>query len=143
MMHGEMLEIGQVSRLACILDQVQPAERTVIILDMEAEWANQLRLFLMATGFDVFFGPDAPGIGRRPVLLVDHAGLKHSASIGRINYARSRFPASPLCVITGGLLEASAGEECEAEQYDDARDLLRAAGIGFLSEVELRDASAA
>lgn len=117
--------------------------RGVILLDADSGAGVELRRVLMGMGLEVFLGPHAAGIIGRPLLVFAAENRGRSELAARLEIARSVHPSAPVCIVTGLLPVRPSGQGPFAELYDDARALLRAAGIGFLSEVELRDAPAA
>jgi hypothetical protein len=117
--------------------------RSVILLDSDLPGGGELRRVLMGMGLDVFHGPHAAGAVGRPLLLFAAENRGRSELAARLDAARSVHPSAPVCVVTGLLPVSPSDAGPCAGLYDDGRALLQAAGIGFLSEMELCNAPAA
>jgi hypothetical protein len=100
----------------------------VILLDGDRPDGMTLRSVLQAMGAQVHLGPHTAETDRTPLILV-HARNRHQPEIAtRLGIARHVFPTAPVGFVTGDIVPAFA-----ATGHDDARRLLGAAGIGFVS----------
>ena len=101
---------------------------TVILLDGDFPDGLELRSVLQSVGVQVHIGPHTVLSDEVPVILV-HARNRHRAEVAlRMDVARRIFPDAAIGFVTG---ERSASMPIHA--YSDARVVLGAAGIGFVS----------
>lgn len=112
-------------------------EKSVVMLDIRSDWLAELRRLFMALGVEVFYGPDASEIGPFPLLLVDKEGHRRSKASGYIDYARTMHPGASVFIVTGSAEILEPSQAILVPQYDDARTLLAAAGVSFISDLEI------
>jgi hypothetical protein len=112
-------------------------EKSVIMLDIRSDWLAELRRLFMSLGVEVFYGPDGAGIGSAPLLLVDKEGHRRSKARGYIDYVQAMHPGASLCIVMGGAGSSGSSQAAPVAQDDDARALLAAAGVSFISDMEI------
>lgn len=112
-------------------------EKSVVMLDIRPELLGELRRLLMSMGVEVFYGLGAADMGSDPLLIYDVEGLKRSRANGRYDYVRNLLPDASLCVVLDGAGMSAPPQTEPLQQYDDARTLLAAAGVNFISNIEM------
>lgn len=113
------------------------ANRSVVLLDADLAGGADLRALLMGMGVEVFRGPQADGIDGVPLLMFAASSRGRPEIAQRLGMARHVHPTAPLCVVTGVAPDCPPPAARPGEPHDDARALLQAAGIYFLSQAEV------
>lgn len=89
---------------------------------------------LESLGINVHRGLNQPGLDAAPVLVALASAYGSSDLQDRLSRARVVRPLAPLCLITGFTQSVSVRDfGPPAPQYQDARALMQAAGIAFVS----------
>lgn len=113
-------------------------ETSVILLDADGAGAG-FRPVLQALGIDVFVGTNNPQCGEGPLLLLNTGSFRELETRERLRTARQVLPGAQLCIVTGVMPGDSnnltASGRC---QHNDILALPSAAGIGFLSGLEIK-----
>lgn len=100
----------------------------VILLDYDLPDGFTLRSLLQAMGVQVFFGAHFLPTDSKPLIML-HARHRHRADISeRIACARQIFPSATVLFVTG-----NATPHFSSAEFDDARGLLCAVGISFVT----------
>ena len=118
-------------------------QKDVILLDLQHERHADLRHMMLAMGFDVFCGARALAAPCSTLVIVDPEGFRRSRALGHMDLVRAAQPRATLCVVIGGVHDAPIAGDTAPPEFDDARAVLSAARIGFISEVEVPDARSA
>jgi hypothetical protein len=109
--------------LACWVDD----EDAVILLDGECPEGLMLSATLRAMGMQVFLGPHIDEAIKSPLILMRACNRNKDEIVRRLQLARQIFPEAPVCFVTD-----HNGPITALPLYEDSRDVLRAAGIGFV-----------
>lgn len=107
--------------------------RQVLQLDGDSPEGRALSACLASLGLEVHHGPHHPGLGTHPVLIVHARNRLGEMVRARIDMARSAFPEAPLCIATNRVLFPEFRFCPEAPVFDDARALMQAVSLPFLS----------
>jgi hypothetical protein len=99
----------------------------VILIATHAPETLSLASWMRACGLNVMSGPDCGGI-EAPVIVVLARDLRDVAA--RVAAAREVFPDAPLCAVMG---IQNAVRADVVLHFDDARSILLAAGVRFLT----------
>lgn len=99
-----------------------------------------LRAHLMAVGLEVAMGPDAPVCGEEPLILVPACRRQRADVVHALDRASKIFPDAPVFFVTG-VKDAPSGDVTDGVTPTNPREILRAAGLRFISALELRDAA--
>jgi len=111
-------------------------DHDVIYLTLDQSNSDPFRSILQALGLTVFGGTNAyvcRSENTAPLILVNMVALcKHSYSVLLDDLTHS-YPDATICVLTGYGPELAPDFTGQIPEYDDARAVLQAAGIGFFS----------
>jgi hypothetical protein len=107
----------------------------VLLLNHDSDWGRSFRSRLMSWGVDVVIGPYAHGPSLPSAIVLDQATSGSDMVRQRLRQARALLPAAQIVVVTSAGESAGRAPVC-AEDHDDFRDCLHAAGIGFVSGLD-------
>jgi len=91
------------------------------------------RSILQALGLTVFTGLDRHDLGETPLIILDSQSWEQDNWAGKINAMRASYPEAAVCVLTGFAPHCPDPDDFEYLEFNDARDVLVAAGISFVS----------
>jgi len=100
----------------------------VILLDCDSPEGFALRSVLQAMGVQVFIGAHSVPSDSNPLIML-HARHRHRKDVSeRIACARQIFPSATVLFVTGDVVAPFS-----ATEFDDARVILGAVGISFVT----------
>lgn len=103
----------------------------VILIEGCTPETMALATALRACGLNVYFGTDCSMI-EEPLLVVRADALRSADCSARLDAARRAFAAAPVCVLLDAH-DGTGGADEVHRRFGDARDVISAAGIRFVS----------
>lgn len=110
---------------------------TVILLDPGHPLASEVQARVMAMGFEVLFGPDAPDIDETSLVLVPQDSLGRANVATQLARVARYFPAAPVFCVSGVDTCAPRARDY-SDMPDSAQALLAASGIQVRPMAEMR-----
>ena len=108
----------------------------VILLDADLADSGDLAVILQSMGVDVLHGSHAGRMTECPVIMISAKNRRRPEVMLRMKFARLVYPHAPICLVVGLLPQWVAPPAAQIDLFDDARDILLAAGVCFISEIK-------